>query len=77
MSLPVMAGKEALKLLLKQGFIILRQRGSHVQLVKQLADRTLRVTVPVHPRDMNPRVMRSIIKQAGYTVQEFLKLLGR
>ncbi|MBI5036163.1 type II toxin-antitoxin system HicA family toxin [Candidatus Micrarchaeota archaeon] len=78
MVLSIASGKEVLRLLLKQGFIIVRQRGSHVQLVKQLIDKTIRVTVPIHgSRDLPPSVMRSIIKQAGYTVDELVKLFGR
>ncbi len=78
MSIPVMSGKEALNILLKLGFQIARQSGSHVQLVKNLADKSLRVSVPIHGnRDLPTFVTRSIIRQAGYTVQEFLKILGK
>lgn len=76
MRVPIMAGKEVIKALLRLGFTVARQTGSHVHLVKQTVDRTLRVTVPVHGnRDLPIFVMRSIIRQAGYTVEEFLKFL--
>ncbi len=75
MSIPVASGKEVLQLLLKQGFVIVRQRGSHVQLIKQFVDKVVRVTVPIHGnRDLPRSTIHSIIKQAGYTVNEFIRL---
>ncbi|MBM3992778.1 MAG: type II toxin-antitoxin system HicA family toxin [Planctomycetes bacterium] len=30
------------------------------------------VTVPYHNRDLKPKTLRSILRQAGWTVEEFL-----
>lgn len=35
----------------------------------------LSVTVPVHPGDLPPGVMRSILRQAQMSLEEFLNLL--
>lgn len=35
----------------------------------------LRVTVPYHNRDLKRGTLQSIVKQAGFTNEEFLKLL--
>lgn len=71
-----MSGKEALKILAKNGFSIARQKGSHVHLIKEIDGRRLHVTVPVHGnKDLNPFVMRSIIRQAGYTPEKFTEML--
>lgn len=35
----------------------------------------LRITVPFHREDLAPKTLRSIIKQAGITVDEFIRLL--
>ncbi len=76
MKLPVVSGKDVVKALTKAGFEVQRQKGSHVHLFKQTDDRILRVTVPVHGnKDLNPFVLRSIIRQAGYTPEEFADLL--
>ncbi len=76
MKLPVVSGKDVLKALLKAGFQVQRQKGSHVHLFKQSEDKMLRVTVPVHGnKDLNPFVLRSIIRQAGYSPEEFAGLL--
>lgn len=53
------------------GFFKVRQKGSHLQLKK--GNRL--VTVPVHPGDLNPGTVRSIIRQAGTDTDEFLRLL--
>ena len=76
MKLPVVSGKEVLNALAKEGFTIKRQKGSHVHLVKEVEGRVLHVTVPIHGnRDLNPFVLRSIIRQSGYSVEDFTKLL--
>jgi predicted RNA binding protein YcfA (HicA-like mRNA interferase family) len=76
MKQPVVSGRETIRILLKAGFSVVRQRGSHVHLVKEGSKR-LHVTVPVHGnKDLNPFVFRSIARQAGYTPEEFAKLFG-
>lgn len=76
MKLPVVSGKEVLKALQKAGFEVVRQRGSHVHLMKIVGGQRLHVTVPVHGnKDLNPFVLRSIIRQAGYSPEDFLKIL--
>ncbi len=75
MSIPVVSGKEVIKVLLKNGFTIKRQKGSHVHLVKIQGSRTLHVTVPVHGnRDLN--AFRAIDRntQAGYLPEDFAQL---
>jgi predicted RNA binding protein YcfA (HicA-like mRNA interferase family) len=75
MRLPVVSGKEVIRALLKQGFVIQRQKGSHVHLVKNDGQKVYHVTIPVHAnQDLNPFVLRSIIRQAGYQPEEFGKL---
>jgi len=70
------SGKEIVKALQKNGFFVCRQKGSHVHLVKKGDGRELHVTVPVHAnKDLNPFVMRSIARQAGYKMEEFEELL--
>lgn len=52
------------------GFARVGQRGSHVKLRKS----HLTVIVPLH-RELAPGTLRSIIRQSGMTVAEFLDLL--
>ena len=76
MKLPIVSGKEVGKVLVKEGFEVVRQRGSHVHLLKTAGEQRFHVTVPVHGnKDLNPFVLRSIIRQTGYSPDNFFKLL--
>jgi predicted RNA binding protein YcfA (HicA-like mRNA interferase family) len=74
--LPILKGKQVLDALVstKGGFYIDHQRGSHVRL-KHTSRKDLRVTVPVHSKDIPERTLRRIIKQTGFSDGEFTRLL--
>lgn len=73
--LPVLSGKELIKILSKNGFQVLGQQGSHVILLKILSDgRKLKPVVPMHPV-IKPGTFLSILKQANLTRQEFEELI--
>jgi predicted RNA binding protein YcfA (HicA-like mRNA interferase family) len=58
----------------RAGWVHARQRGSHAVMVHWGLGRT--VPVPVHgSRDLPAGLMRSILRQVGLTVEEFLELL--
>lgn len=69
--LPVLKPRQVIQALERAGFVQTRQRGSHVRLQK--GERL--VTVPMHARDLNPTVLRSILRQAGMTQQELQEYL--
>lgn len=71
--LPQVTGRETVKALTRAGWIVLRQRGSHVHLGKEGAPYV--VTVPIHDEDLRPGTLRAILRQAGLSVEEFVKLL--
>ena len=72
--LPVVSGPETVQALERAGFVIRRQSGSHVILTDPGSQRE--VSVPVHgARDLKPGTVRGIIRDAGLTVEEFLRLL--
>ena len=70
--LPSLKPREVLRALERAGFYIHHTGpGSHVQL-KHHTDPTKRVTVPGHQGfDMPRGTLRSILKQAGMTPEEF------
>lgn len=71
----VVSGKEVLNALLKIGFVFVRSKGSHTRLTRELSGRVFNVTVPIHGnKEINPTVLRSIIRQSGLTPDEFEKL---
>lgn len=69
--LPVLKPKKVIKALERGGFDVHHVRGSHYIMKKW----KLRVTVPYHTKDLKPGTLKSIIEQAGLTVEEFLDLL--
>jgi len=71
MKLPVISGREVIKILSKMGFRHLDHGGSHVILIKEVEGRKLKPVVPLH-RELAPGTLLSIIKQAGMTRDEFL-----
>lgn len=72
--LPILTAAKILKALLRGGFIIVRQVGSHVQL-KHPKNARILVTVAKHSRDLTRKSLSSILKQAQLTADQFLKLL--
>jgi len=49
------------------------QTGSH--LIMKNYNKKKIVSVPIHPRDIKIGLLNELIKQAGLTIKEFLKLL--
>lgn len=74
--LPVIKATRLIPILVRAGFRIVRQVGSHVHL-EHMIDRLRKVTIPMHPKPLTKKTLFSILKQAGLTPQDFLKLLGR
>lgn len=67
--LPRCTGREVVRALMKLGWMVVAQRGSHVQL--RHPTRGGRVTVPVHAGEtLGLGLLRSILSQAGVTVDE-------
>ena len=64
------SGAEAVKALERLGFSNSRQIGSHVRMVRG----NRHVTVPLH-RTLVVGTLQSIIRQAGVTLEDFVKAL--
>ena len=67
--LPVLSGREVVRVLEGHGWQVARQRGSHIILVRAGSQTTL--SVPDH-KEVAKGTLRSLIRLAGLTVQEFL-----
>jgi predicted RNA binding protein YcfA (HicA-like mRNA interferase family) len=70
--LPIISGEECVKALKQVNFLVARQRGSHIMMVRE--DPRMTVTVPDH-HELDRGTLRSIIRQAGLSVDEFVSLL--
>ena len=64
----------AIKTLKRAGYFEYHYSGSHVQL-RHISDKTKRITIPFHRKDLSPKTLKSIIDQAGLSIDEFIKLL--
>ena len=71
--LPRLSGREVVKALGEIGYEFDRQRGSHIVLRSKEPPHR-RLTVPDHD-EVSKGTLRSIIRQAGLTVNEFKALL--
>jgi predicted RNA binding protein YcfA (HicA-like mRNA interferase family) len=59
------------KVLLRVGFVVNRQKGSHIILKR--GDPYARVVVPDH-KQLRPGTLRQILNEAGITVERLLEL---
>lgn len=69
--LPALKPHKVIKALERNEFQIRRITGGHYILKKGRQT----VTVPYHNKDLKSGTLVSIIKQAGFTLEEFLELL--
>jgi predicted RNA binding protein YcfA (HicA-like mRNA interferase family) len=63
-----------LRALQRDGWVIVRQKGSHIRLQKRLPDETLKLTVPAH-RPVKRSTLAHLLKQARLPLDDFLSLL--
>ena len=71
---PSVSYLEVIRALQRNGWVVVRQRGSHIRLQKRLEDEVLKVTVPAH-RPVKRSTLSHILKQARLDVDRFLDLL--
>ncbi len=70
--LPLVSGAETVRALERIGFVVLRQRGSHVILRRG----SMGCVVPNH-REIKLGTLGGILKQAGVSADEFLEALRK
>jgi predicted RNA binding protein YcfA (HicA-like mRNA interferase family) len=71
--LPVVSGRDLIRALEKAGYVVDRQKGSHIVL-RQTAEPFRRVTIPDH-KEIAKGTLRSILRHTGLTTDELLRLL--
>lgn len=70
--LPVVSGADTVKVFQAVGWYVDRQRGSHVVMLK--GGEIASLSVPQH-RELAPGTLRSLLRSAGMTVEQFVSLL--
>ncbi len=71
--IPPLNGHEVLRVLLKAEFYVHHQSGSHARLFHNVRS-GLRVTIPIHNKELPDKTLHHILKQADISEEEFLRL---
>ena len=71
---PSLSYVEIIKTLQRDGWTVVRQRGSHIRLQKRIAGELLKITVPAH-HPVKRSTLSHILKQARLDLDRFLELL--
>jgi predicted RNA binding protein YcfA (HicA-like mRNA interferase family) len=71
---PSLNYQQVIKALRRDGWIVIRQKGSHIRLQKRRPNETLKIIVPAH-RPIKRSTLSHILKQARLSVSEFNDLL--
>jgi 2-(1,2-epoxy-1,2-dihydrophenyl)acetyl-CoA isomerase len=71
--LPRVSGEQAITVLQRFGFVVTRQRGSHIILKKRISqEEEIGCVVPLH-HELAIGTLRSILRQARITPEEFIE----
>ena len=72
--LPTIKAKDLIRVLQKDGFQLVHQKGSHATYKHSITQK--RVTIPIHPgKDLKRGLLRGILNDMNLTPEEFLKKL--
>ena len=71
---PVLSYEKVVNALQRDGWVVVRQKGSHIRLQKHLHEEILKLTIPAH-RPLKKSTLSHILKQARITVDTFQELL--
>jgi len=63
-----------IKALQRNGWVVVRQRGSHIRLQKNIPGEVLKITVPAHT-PVKRSTLSHILKQARIKLEDFLDLV--
>ena len=70
--LPVVSGQQCVKAFLRIGFIVIRQRGSHIILRRD--DPFSQITIPNH-KVIDRGTLRSILRIADLSIEKIIDLM--
>jgi predicted RNA binding protein YcfA (HicA-like mRNA interferase family) len=71
---PSLHFEKIIRALKRDGWVVIRQKGSHIRLQKSTKDETLKITVPAH-RPIKRSTLSHILKQARLSVEQLNELL--
>ena len=71
---PSLSYKQVIRALQRKGWVVVRQRGSHIRLQKHTENEVLKIIVPAH-KPIKRSTLSHILKQAHLSLDEFRRLL--
>jgi predicted RNA binding protein YcfA (HicA-like mRNA interferase family) len=74
--LPSCSYKDVLRVLKREGWSVIRQKGSHIRLIKYTEAGFIRVTVPAHD-PLEKFILHSVLRDARISLERFLELLRK
>ncbi len=72
--LPIVSGRQAVRVFERIGYVVVRQRGSHIRLRDESNPNHLPLTVPDHAF-LKPGLLHQLLRDADLTVEQFISLL--
>jgi predicted RNA binding protein YcfA (HicA-like mRNA interferase family) len=72
---PIVSGRETVAALERIGYVVVRQKGSHMRLRHPSNSVRAPTTVPDH-RELKQGTLRAILRDAGLSVEEFVALIS-
>ena len=69
-NIPSLSYVKIINALQRMGFVVLRQKGSHIRLQKRDGDNVIKVTVPAH-KSVKINTLRQILKQIDISIVDF------
>ncbi len=71
---PSLSYDKVIRALQRDGWVMVRTKGSHMRLQKHILNETLKLTIPAH-QPVKRSTLAHILKQARLAVDDFLKLI--
>jgi predicted RNA binding protein YcfA (HicA-like mRNA interferase family) len=71
---PSLVYEKVIRALQREGWVVVRQKGSHFRLQKHLRNETLKLTIPAH-RPIKRSTLAQVLKQARLSIEDFLNLV--
>lgn len=72
--IPSVSFDKVVRVLQRDGWVIVRQKGSHIRMQKRTQDEVLKLTIPAH-KPIKRSTLSHILKQARMSVESFLELM--
>jgi predicted RNA binding protein YcfA (HicA-like mRNA interferase family) len=71
---PSLGYEKVVRALQRDGWVVVRQKGSHIRLQKHLFAETLKLTIPAH-RPIKRSTLSHILKHARLPPEKFIELI--